>query len=328
MHLGGKLKKQNRPVESSQNQVSVEEQTGFVSLQEAANYCKIYSQEYLSLRARQGKLRAIKLGRNWVTTKQWVDEYLRDINDYNNDRTNGHSNGHSNSHTLQENETTPEKEQSADNQSQKKGTRAEILRSAQNDTGRVGQNDTGDSQEKDKWQPSFQPVLATFRGVFTPPRLKAISVAIAMIFGLIGVSFGYQYFQPQLTRVAQTAENLFSQATIELAQEGFAAPQNVLSFAHQIKAKAQYANQAFLSFSEISTKGAFYSIKKVGQGIKTISLGTQNLSSKASDFSLGLINEPSKKASEFFEQLAQGAQDIAISLGETANQVAKKAVYY
>ncbi|MDP2951106.1 MAG: hypothetical protein Q8N55_01850, partial [bacterium] len=119
-----------------------------------------------------------------------------------------------------------------------------------------------------------------------------------------------------------------SQATIELAQEGFATPQNVLSFAQQIKAKAQYANQAFLSFSEISTKGAFSSIKKDGQGIKTISLGTQTLSSQASDFSLGLINEPSKKISEFFEQLAQGTQGIALSLKESATNIAKKAVYY
>jgi len=28
-----------------------------------------YSQEYLSLRARQGKLRAVKIGRNWVIKK-------------------------------------------------------------------------------------------------------------------------------------------------------------------------------------------------------------------------------------------------------------------
>ena len=107
MRLGGKLKKQNGPVKSSQNQVSVEEQTEFISLQEAANYCKIYSQEYLSLRARQGKLQAIKMGRNWVTTKQWVDEYLAQVNDYNNNRTNGngHGNGHSNDSTAQKNES-------------------------------------------------------------------------------------------------------------------------------------------------------------------------------------------------------------------------------
>jgi len=40
----------------------------YISLREAANYCD-YSQEYLSLRARQGKLKALKFGRNWVTKK-------------------------------------------------------------------------------------------------------------------------------------------------------------------------------------------------------------------------------------------------------------------
>ncbi|MDD5738648.1 MAG: hypothetical protein PHY72_01835 [Candidatus Pacebacteria bacterium] len=48
----------------------------YISLQNAAEYSEIYSQEYLSLRARQGKLKAIKLGRNWVTTKDWIDEYI------------------------------------------------------------------------------------------------------------------------------------------------------------------------------------------------------------------------------------------------------------
>ena len=43
----------------------------YISLQEATKYCG-YAQEYLSLRARQGKLKAVKIGRNWVTTKEWV----------------------------------------------------------------------------------------------------------------------------------------------------------------------------------------------------------------------------------------------------------------
>lgn len=47
----------------------------YISLNEAAKYCP-YSQDYLSLRARQGKLRAIKAGRNWVTTKKWLNEYM------------------------------------------------------------------------------------------------------------------------------------------------------------------------------------------------------------------------------------------------------------
>ncbi len=48
----------------------------YISLAKAAKLCP-YSQDYLSLRARQGKLKAIKLGRNWVTTKEWVEEYMQ-----------------------------------------------------------------------------------------------------------------------------------------------------------------------------------------------------------------------------------------------------------
>jgi hypothetical protein len=51
----------------------------YISLTEATKYCD-YSQEYLSLRARQGKLKAEKLGRNWVTTKEWVEEYFGKTN--------------------------------------------------------------------------------------------------------------------------------------------------------------------------------------------------------------------------------------------------------
>ncbi len=54
----------------------------YISLQEATKYCN-YSQEYLSLRARQGKLKAIKFGRNWVIKKEWLNEYLLGIEEYN-----------------------------------------------------------------------------------------------------------------------------------------------------------------------------------------------------------------------------------------------------
>ena len=55
----------------------------YISLQEAAKYCH-YSQEYLSLRARQGKLKAVKFGRNWVTKEEWFKEYLEKVEKYNN----------------------------------------------------------------------------------------------------------------------------------------------------------------------------------------------------------------------------------------------------
>lgn len=53
----------------------------YLLLSQAAEFCS-YSQEYLSLRARQGKLRAVKIGRNWFTTEDWLREYLDNINNY------------------------------------------------------------------------------------------------------------------------------------------------------------------------------------------------------------------------------------------------------
>ncbi len=48
----------------------------YISLGEAAKNCP-YSADYLKLRARQGKLKAVKLGRNWFTTKEWLEEYKK-----------------------------------------------------------------------------------------------------------------------------------------------------------------------------------------------------------------------------------------------------------
>lgn len=61
----------------------MESDSSYISLQEATKNCG-YSQEYLSLRARHGKLKAIKFGRNWVTKKEWLDEYLKKTEKYNN----------------------------------------------------------------------------------------------------------------------------------------------------------------------------------------------------------------------------------------------------
>lgn len=51
----------------------------FIPLKDATKFCS-YSQEYLSLLARRGKLDAIKLGRRWVTTEKAVKEYLETLN--------------------------------------------------------------------------------------------------------------------------------------------------------------------------------------------------------------------------------------------------------
>ena len=51
------------------------EKQGFINLKEASKHCD-YSQEYLSLLARKGKLSAIKLNKEWVTTRESLEEYI------------------------------------------------------------------------------------------------------------------------------------------------------------------------------------------------------------------------------------------------------------
>lgn len=46
----------------------------YISLKDATRYCA-YSQDYLKLRSRQGKLKAVKIGRNWFTTIEWLEKY-------------------------------------------------------------------------------------------------------------------------------------------------------------------------------------------------------------------------------------------------------------
>lgn len=54
------------------------EHQGYISLKEATKYCN-YSLEYLSLLARTGKLPAIKFERNWMTTRESINNYLKKI---------------------------------------------------------------------------------------------------------------------------------------------------------------------------------------------------------------------------------------------------------
>lgn len=52
------------------------EKDQFITLSEATKYCE-YSQEYLSKLAKEGRLDAHKLKRNWVTTKAAIKEYIQ-----------------------------------------------------------------------------------------------------------------------------------------------------------------------------------------------------------------------------------------------------------
>ena len=53
-------------------------ENNYISLREATSFCA-YSQDYLNLLIRKGKLRGVKIGRNWVTTREWLEGYVNDI---------------------------------------------------------------------------------------------------------------------------------------------------------------------------------------------------------------------------------------------------------
>jgi excisionase family DNA binding protein len=50
---------------------------GYISLSQAAALCGL-TRQHLSLLARRGKLRAVKIGRDWLTTTAAVEEYMGD----------------------------------------------------------------------------------------------------------------------------------------------------------------------------------------------------------------------------------------------------------
>ncbi|MFZ2188265.1 MAG: hypothetical protein WAV73_01730 [Candidatus Moraniibacteriota bacterium] len=47
----------------------------YLSMKEAAKISP-YEQDYLSLLARRGELKAKKIGRNWFTSVEWLNEYI------------------------------------------------------------------------------------------------------------------------------------------------------------------------------------------------------------------------------------------------------------
>ena len=57
------------------------EKRNYISLAGAAKLCS-YSEPYLRLRARQGKLKSIKLGKKWMTTRAWLDDYQQQVGDW------------------------------------------------------------------------------------------------------------------------------------------------------------------------------------------------------------------------------------------------------
>jgi excisionase family DNA binding protein len=59
-----------------------EDKYGYISLREAAKLCN-YSLEYLSYLARTGRLNAIKIRRNWMTTREALMDYIEKTTKHN-----------------------------------------------------------------------------------------------------------------------------------------------------------------------------------------------------------------------------------------------------
>jgi Fic family protein len=55
-----------------------EDRYGYISLQEASKICE-YGIEYLSYLARTGRLKAVKIQRNWLTTKESLTDYIESV---------------------------------------------------------------------------------------------------------------------------------------------------------------------------------------------------------------------------------------------------------
>lgn len=65
--------------------VPAKQKEGLITLAEATKYCS-YSQAYLGKLAKEGKLEAVKLKRNWMTTKEAVERYVKNQKDFGSSR--------------------------------------------------------------------------------------------------------------------------------------------------------------------------------------------------------------------------------------------------
>ena len=59
-----------------------EKKEEYITLFQATKICS-YSEPYLRLRARQGKLKSIKLGKKWMTTADWISDYVMRAKEWN-----------------------------------------------------------------------------------------------------------------------------------------------------------------------------------------------------------------------------------------------------
>ncbi len=270
----------------------------YISLSEAAKYSGRYSQEYLSLRARQGKLKAVKIGRNWVTTKKWVDEYIKRVEEY-------------------KSQISDRKKLAIPGKTQKK---QEIKKEITKPTLTPTFTST----------PSFHPGCRA--------RVIAIVCALVFVFSSIGLVFGYPYYSPVLksagdfikestTELATNIENFLSdiEETIALVEDNISG--GVSDFTIDIPNPVEEYGKAlkqgtvrFVSQATFKSKGF---IAEISQGlndtlIKPVKNFFVDLSDRFSQYvSYGI--QALKKFGKRFPKTIQG-------IGESINQLTKNFV--
>ena len=149
----------------------------YISLREAAKISG-YSQDYLSLRARQGKLKATKIGRNWVTTKEWIDEYLKRVAEYKN----------------------------------------RIAESKAKKTKKTKKAKINERKQIFLTKPTLTPTSTSTSTSTSFPlgcraRVVAVVCALIFIFGSIGLVFGYPYY----SHILKSAGDFIKETATELA---------------------------------------------------------------------------------------------------------------
>jgi len=242
----------------------------YISLREAARYSGRYSQEYLSLRARQGKLKAIKIGRNWVTKKEWLDEYLREVN-FGNKNTSSKKKERKKLKVLDDGFITLKEAARYSGYSQDylglriRQGKIKAIKIARNWVTKKEWIDdyvkqVNDYKNKYKYNPhqvsDKKEVISTISSstfTFQPvPRAKlfAIVVALVFVFSSIGLVFGYPYYGPALKKVVTNVGETVSEIAETVVFVGDSISESISDFSFKVSQSVESLSQSVSSLTE------------------------------------------------------------------------------
>ena len=174
----------------------------YISLYEASTLCS-YSQDYLSLRARQGKLKAIKIGRNWMTTVEWLTEYT------------AHNNGNGDN-SLNKNINPP----AGGEAKIKIVSQLPSVNPVRSSRGHSASNGVkSETAVREKWQKLFLTVRLSAVIFY---RFLLSSVSLFLNFLKVGANFWKNFFELFLSAIGRTAARVKNLQWKNLAKLPFA----------------------------------------------------------------------------------------------------------